>query len=766
MTNQNSRFQQPIDLGRYIRPMVKYWYLIVLSIVVSVLIARNYLDNATPVYEMQTTILIRNNEEDGLTKDALQKEILGMSTDPKIYEDARILRSHTLLEAIIDSLKLQYHLVQVANGEEIDLYEESPIDLQRIMAPNRPDQYELRILDSTSYSLRKDNAAVATGRFGETLQTDSGSFLLALQKPQSAALDTSATYLLKTNSLGGSAKDYLGSFAVEYNKEQPTIMDLYIRDEIPRRGLDILKRAVQVYNRISLESKSKNRKNTLSFIEERIDLLVDELNQVERDLEQYKTKESLTVDFKADLPYIQERIGYFEREIVNVEIQQNIMQYIAEVLDSNAYQFYPLVDFGLDHKGLSELITTYNALLRKRNELRQTVTENYPAVQLVDEQIEALKISIREEVNKNLQELDASLQELQSTNQTYLAELNATPRRERELVDKQRQQITKENLYKYLLEKREEAAVSIAAVGENARIIDPPFVVGQVAPKRRSILLGAVLAGFLLPFGALLIFTFFDNRIRFKDELTELVDVPVIGSIVTARGKRRLAIQTNDYSPTAESFRSLRTNLDFFLKGLNNQIVVVTSTSTQEGKSFTTVNLGMSYALSGKRVLLIDFDLRNPKVPLYLEVKPPKVGVSDYLNGRSSIPEIIQVHDDNRNLHYIPSGTIPVNPSELLMSNLLPILLEELKEQYDIIIMDSPAVGLVSDALRLARFADAGLYIVRVGITDKDELKLVNGLSKDGKFSNSAIVLNGIEKGRTYKRALKNGYYKQVNDEQ
>lgn len=758
MSNSNNKLQRPIDISRLVKPIFKYWYLVVLSIFVSVLIAQVYLRRATPVYAMQATILIRNHEEDGLTKDALQKEILGMGTDPKIYEDARILRSHTLLEAIIDSLNLQYRLVKTGPLGEVDVYEDSPFDLEQLLAPNRRQDYELKIIDSSTYRLQIDDTPVQ-GTFGQTLNTDIGSFLLTRKREAVSQLDTAVNYILKTNTLAASAQAYLGSFAVEYNTDQPTILDLHIRDEVPRRGLDILQKAIQVYNRITLDSKSINRKNTLAFIEERIDLLVAELNQVEQDLEQYKTQESLTVDYKADLPYFQDRIGYLERELVNVEIQQNLMQYIAEVLDSNEYEFYPLMDFGLEHKGLSELITKYNALLHERNKLRQNVTENYPTVALVDEQIQRLKISIREEVTKNLLELEAGVTELKNKTQTYLAELNATPRRERELVDKQRQQATKENLYKYLLEKREEAAVSIAAVGDNARIIDPPFVAGQVSPKRNSILLGAFLAGILLPFAIILLFSLFDNRVRYKEELTELVEVPVLGSIVAAGSKTRLAIRPNNHSPAAESFRSLRTNLDFFLKGHTNQIVVVTSTTTEEGKSFTLSNLGMSYALSGKKVLLIDFDLRNPKVPRYLDVKDPRLGVSDYLSGQASISDIIQVYEPNESLHYIACGTIPANPSELMMSNLLPILLEELKEQYDMVLLDTPAVGLVSDALRLSRFADAGLYIVRSGVTDKTDLKLVNELNEDGKIPNLAIVFNGTGKGRTYKRALKRGYY-------
>jgi capsular exopolysaccharide synthesis family protein len=763
MTNKNSFIQQPIDFGRLLKPMLRYWYITALFMVISVLLALMYLRRATPVYEMQTTILIRNNEEAGLTKDALQKELLGMGSKPRVYEDVRIFRSRLLLEAIIDSLNLQYHLMKQGPLGERDVYEDSPIDLNSLRGPNLTKDYDLKILNQSTYSIQLTEEDRLRGNFDVPLNTEDGTFFLSLREEAVNNIDTAADYVLKTSSLEDCVQAYQGAFKVAYDSEEPTILDLYVYDEVQQRGLDVLKSAVQNYNQITLDDKSRNRRNTLSFIEERIDMLVTELNQVELDLQQYKTTESLTVDYKTDLPYIQERIGYFERDIVNAEIQQSIMQYISEALDSNQYQFFPLVDFGLDHKALSDLIIQYNGLIQERSRLRTTVTENYPSVQLVDQKIEALKISIQEEVAKNLQDLEARISELKNKNEAYLAELKATPRRERELVNKQRQQITKENLYKYLLEKREEAAVSIAAVGENAGMVDPPFVNGQVFPRSSSILLGAVLAGMFLPFSIILLFTLMDKRVRYKEEMIDLVDIPVLGSIVSARKKENLVIQADNHSPTAESFRSLRTNLDFFLNEQSKQLVVVTSTSIEEGKSFTVVNLGMSYALSGKRVLLIDFDLRNPKVARYLGSKDQTLGVSDYLTGEVGISDIIYTSAQNQHLDYIAGGTIPANPSELLMSDRLSTLLEELKSQYDIVILDTPAVGLVSDVLRFSRFADASLYLIRVGKTKKEDLDILNSLKEEGKISRPAIVINGVNKNPIYKKALKKGYYQSIN---
>ncbi len=760
MTEQTTSFQQTIDFSRLLKPIIRYWYLIALFVLMSILAALYYVRRLTPLYEMQATILVRNNEEDGLTKDALQKEILGMGTNPKIYEDVRIIRSRICMEAIIDSLNLRYRLLEKEPFGEKDLYATGPIDLSTLIVPDRPATYSLKILTPSIYRIQLNESDRVEGVFGVPLNTNGDTFVLNLKQEASGTLDTTAHYVLEIQSIEGSAKSLLNAFSVDYNTSEPTILDLHILDEVPQRGMDILNKSVQTYNRLALDDKSRKRKNTLDFIEERINVLVTELNQVELDLERYKTNESLTIDYKADLPFIQDRIGYFEREIVDAEIQQDIMEYIAESLDSMDYQFFPLVDFGMDHQGLSSLIHAYNNLIQERSKLRQTVTENYPSIQLIDEKIQSLRISIQEELAKSLQEQEARVNELRNKNRTYLAELNATPRRERELVNKQRQQITKENLYKYLLEKREEAAVSIAAVGENARMIDPPFMKGQVAPKQNSILLGAALAGFMLPFSALFLFSLIDSRIRYKEDLSGTEELPLLGSIYKAKTNNKLVMQPDDHTAAAESFRSLRTNLDIFLKEHSDRLVVVTSASIEEGKSFTSVNLGMSYALSGKNTLLIDCDLRKPTVPLYLGVSPSNAGLTEYLSGTSSLTEVIQEYEPNPHLHYITRGAQVANPSELLMSDRLPILLEELKKQYDWIILDSPAVGLVSDALLLSGFANASLLVIRAGTTRREDLDMLRQLKTEGKITNPALVFNGVRKGRTYEKAIRKGYYK------
>ncbi|MEM8525740.1 MAG: polysaccharide biosynthesis tyrosine autokinase [Bacteroidota bacterium] len=757
-----SRLQQtPIAFDRLLSPLWKYWYIIGASVFLSVLVASIYLKKVRPVYETQTTILIKDNERNGLTREALQKEILEMSTEPKIYEDTRILHSRALMQAVVDSLNLQHRLLRDDRFGLVDLYDNSPVNLANSTFPEGNQNYPFQILNTSSYRLQLDEDEQVEGVFGVPLNTSHGTFLLQ-RNEMPYELDTDITYLLKISTLANSTQRYLGAFSANYDSKKPTLLDLYIKDEVPKRGAEILAEVVKAYNKITLEDKSQNRKNTLTFIDERIALLTKELNATEAELERYKTQENLSLDYKSDLPHLKAQIGYFERELVNIDIQQNMMNYINNALDSNQYQFFPLIDFGVEHRGLSGLIIDYNNTLQEKDRLKQTVTDNYPTVKLVDDRITSLRVMIQEEVAKNQQELRSSKKELEAKNRAYLTELNATPRRERELLDRKRQQVIKENLYKYLLEKREEAAISIAAVAENAKVIDAPFLVGQVSPKKNSILLGAAMGGLFLPYSILLLFTLFDKRLRHQEEVQSYTTVPILGSLVNAKGGSKIAIREDQHSPSAESFRSLRTNLNFFLEEANNQVIVVTSTSIHEGKSFTSINLGISYALSGKEVLLIDCDLRNPKMLRYLGVKRPPAGLSNYLVGQVEADELIHAYEDHPQLHYIGSGSIPQNPSELLMNQRLPALLKQLRAQYDIIILDSPAAGLVSDSISLSKFANASLYLARVGVTEKEDLKLVEQLREEGKLIKPTIVFNGVKKGKVYKRALKHGYFKKI----
>lgn len=749
--------QEPIDLRKLLIPIIANWYWIILSVIIGVSLAFTYLRYATPVHQVKSTILIRNGEDNALTTGALQKELLGISSDPRIYEDVRILRSRALMEEVVDSLKLNYRLLHVGQVRNTDLYKEGPLVLDSISPPSNNMIYEVRFLDENYYQILIGESTY-DGQFGDTTYLPNSKIRLLTQLDSNTVINNEQTYILEARNTKSRAASLLQRFSVNYEKSQPTLLDLFILDEIPERGVHLLNQIIKTYNQLNISDKSRTGENTLVFIDDRIDILATELNTAERALESYKTKENVTLDIATDLPILQQKVSEYERQLVELGIQKSILDYLVTFLEENAYQFIPAIGSGANDNTITNLIGQYNALVIEKNRLQQNVTDDYPAIQLVDEQLKNSKISIEEAVEKAKSDLAIKAKELNTRNESYIQQLNATPRRERELLNIRRQQLIKENLFLYLLEKREEAAISIAATVENAKIIDEPIVTGLVSPKKNSILLGAGLGGLFLPLGIILLITLFDNRIKLPSDIESATAVPLLGNIVESKKQDKLVIRKASRSAIAEMFRLLRTNLEFLLSSSDDRVILLTSTTNQEGKSFICVNLGMSYALSGKKVLLMGFDLRKPKMASYLVSQVPTQGISSYLIGEADTDSIIHKYEDNEQLYYIASGPIPPNPAELILNGQLDTLLKELKQQFDIIIIDSPPVGLVTDSLLLSKYVNASLYVTRFGVTKKNALQLVEQLYQEKKLNNPAIVFNGVKKGGSYGYGYGYGY--------
>jgi capsular exopolysaccharide synthesis family protein len=748
----NKLNEQVIDINQLLRPFLRYWYLLLIGVVLAVATAYWYLRHATPTYQVKATVLIRNQQANGLTEEVLQKKMLGMHASSEVYEDVRLLKSKALMEAVVDSLQLHYQISHSPDRwQSIDQYSDHLIDWEKTQLPIG--SYQLQILDTSTYELSIAERLVLRTQFGQKDTTTYGIIQLSLTKEATPQL---GNYLINSYQKTDRANHYLSRLGVTYNEKEPTILDLYLEDEVPERGKHILSAVMETYNEMTLDDKSKHRRNTLQFIDERLELLERELTQAERDVEGYKNREQLALDSESKVPFLQDRLVYFEERLIDVDIQLNKLNYVANLLANNEYTFIPIVDLGEQNAGLTTLIDEYNTLAQQKKQLEQSVTAQFPAIQVLDQQLAQLSVSLQEEVTKNRASLVDTRAELTQKQKEYVAQLNATPRRERELGEQERQRVIKEKLYLYLLEKREEAAIATAALVENAKVIDAPYTTVQLSPKPASTYLGAFLGGLFLPGVLLLSFALFDRRLRDMEEVTQATDVPVLGTIIQSKNEQALLAETQHQSATAETFRSLRTNLELFVEP---QVIVLTSSSTSEGKSFTCVNLGMSYALTNRKVVLVDFDLRRPQLANYLNRPDHKVGVAQHLAGTADYLDIVHTHPAHPCLHYIPCGTPPNYPAELLLHNRVRVLIEQLRADFELVILDSPAVGLVADSLLLSKYADASLYVTRIGVTYKKDLALVNELHAANKFNNMALVCNGLSSSRISKRAYQSGYY-------
>jgi capsular exopolysaccharide synthesis family protein len=530
---------------------------------------------------------------------------------------------------------------------------------------------------------------------------------------------------------------------------------------IPQRSIDIISKVIAVYNIEAVKDKNSTGEKTLEFIDERIDLLTEQLADVEKGVQTYKEKEGITIDAASNIGVIVGRMSDYSQQLDQLEIQKTILTYLEEyVNDKNKkYELIPS-NIGAESGMLSSLVLRLNEIIQERKRLLQTLTLNHPSVTILDDEIASLRFNIKENIKNIKRDIEISLRKLKVRSKEFEVQLNETPRKERELLEIKRQQFIKENLFLFLLQKREETAISLAATSATARVIDLPSLSSNQAvyPKKTPIRAGAVAAGLLLALVIIILKEFLNDDIQSEEDIKEVTQVPVLGVISESTKDAKIVVTKSSRSAIAEMFRLLRTNLQFTLAGEPHKTMLVTSSVSGEGKSFICINLGMSFALSGKKVLVIGLDLRKPKMASYLVENIPTKGISSYMIDAATKDEIINIYEGNDNFHFIASGPIPPNPSELIMNGRLESLIEELKKEYDVIIIDTPPVGLVTDSL-LLKSVNASLYITRFGYTKKGQLQLIDKLYKEGKFNNPTIVLNGMKRGKGYGYGYGYGYY-------
>jgi capsular exopolysaccharide synthesis family protein len=751
--------EDSIDVRKLLFIFIRSWYYFIIFPLIMVIIAFLYLRYAIPTYDVKGSILIKNEESAGLSTDMLSQQLMGFSPSSDVIDESKILQSRSIMQQVVRDLELNITVLKSGRVKDTDLYSNSPIIVDTFaLAGVQSLELKIEIKNSKEYILTKDEIEYQ-GKFGIVQKNEFGDFLLRFNSTESINNDG---YILRITSVFNATMGYQRKLKVNQDDLSSNILTLSMEDAIPQRSIDIINKVVEVYNIEAVKDKNATGEKTLKFIDERIDLLTEQLADVEKGVQTYKEKEGITIDAASNLDIIVEQMRDYNQQLDQLEIQKTIVTYLEEyVNDKNKkYELIPS-NIGAESSMLSSLVLRLNEIIQERKRLLQTLTLNHPSVTILDDGIASLRFNIKENIKNIKRDIEISLQKLRSRSKEFETQLNKTPRRERELLEIKRQQYIKENLFLFLLEKREETAISLAATSENARIIDLPSLSSNqaVSPKKGPIKSGAIILGLSLAIAIITLKEFLNDTIQSEEDIREVTQVPLLGAISESTKDAKIVIAKSSRSAIAEMFRLLRTNLQFTLAGEPHKTMLVTSSVSGEGKSFICINLGMSFALSGKKVLIIGLDLRKPKMASYLVENIPTKGISSYMIDAATKDEIINVYEGNDNFHFIASGPIPPNPSELIMNGRLESLVEELKQEYDVIIMDTPPAGLVTDSLLLKSMVNASLYISRFGYTKKGQLQLIDKLHKEGKFNNPTIVLNGVKRGNGYGYGYGYGYY-------
>ena len=553
------------------------------------------------------------------------------------------------------------------------------------------------------------------------------------------------------------AKDYCKNLSIAPTSKTTSVAVISLKNSSLQRGQDFINQLLEMYNRNTNNDKNEIAQKTAEFIDERIGIISKELGSTEANLESFKRDAGIT-DLTSEAQIALAGNAEYEKKSVENRTQISLVNDLRKYLRGNEYEVLPS-NVGLQDAALIGAIERYNEMLIERKRLLRTSTENNPTIVNLDTSIRAMKANVQATLEGTLQGLMITKESLDREASRYSRRISNAPGQERAYVSIARQQEIKAGLYLMLLQKREENAIALAATANNAKIIDEAIADDiPISPKRSMIYLIALVLGIGIPVGIIYLVELTKFKIEGRADVEKLTSVPVVGDIPLTDEKNdkngSIAVFENKNNLMSETFRNIRTNLQFMLDN-DQKVILVTSTVSGEGKSFVSSNLAISLSLLGKKVVIVGLDIRKPGLNKVFQLSNKERGITQYLsNPETDLMELVQPSDVNKNLFILPGGTVPPNPTELLARNGLDKAIETLKKNFDYVILDTAPIGMVTDTLLIGRIADLSVYVCRADYTHKAEYTLINELSFEKKLPNLCTVINGVDlKKRKY------GYY-------
>ena len=754
MTEEN---ESTINLKEELFKYLSHWRWFVLSVFLTLVCAVIYLKLTPKSYEVATKILIKDEKSNDLANQLSafsEMSILGNGKN-NIENEIEILKSRTLIYQTLDSLKLN---IQYINNSEVvakDLYKKSPIQL--VWTGEKVEETVSIIInhiEKNSFEVLVDDEKIGTATFGKNIKSEAGSFVINKIAP----LDEISEIQINVFPKMQQAQNYQKVLNVAPSSKTSSVIDVSMIDQTPEKAAYFLNTLVYNYNLAGIKDKRFISENTANFISDRLNLIAEELGDVEAQVEGYKNSNSLS-DIETEVKMYLDKLSSVEKSVLENDTKINIVTDLIEHIGKSKHD--DLVPSGLLSGDVSSegLIQEVNQLILEKQKISSATHENPTYIKL-EEQIRSLKTNLTASLKRNLSTLKIVQNDYKRQENEMQSKLSKVPRQEREFRIIDRQQKVKEALYLFLLQKREETNITLAATDMNAKVIDKAIVPNKpVSPKTMIVLLAALILGGLFPFIYIYVKNLLDTKVKTRFDITDNTNIPFLGDVPTSETSSEL-MELSSRSSAAEAIRIVRTNLDFILSDQPEdecKTIFLTSTISGEGKTFVSANLAATFSLSGKKVLLMGLDLRNPKLHEYLEINP--LGVTNYFTTNSKpIEEYIIPVKGYANFDVLSSGSIPPNPTEILMNKKVKELFDSLKTQYDYIIVDTAPVSLVTDTLLVSKYADATIYVVRANKIDKEMLRIPNELYKEQKLNKLTIVLNDSDVTKGYGYGYGYGY--------
>lgn len=749
--------EEKIDLRSIAYRYIRNWYLFVIFLIMAFVGAFFYLLYTRPMYEVSSVVLIKDDKK-GLGGNDFLKDLEMMGGNKIVENEMEVFKSRSLMKKVAESLRLNVIFTKNAQPIDADLYGKSPIwiQIEQMYEPVYKKKFVVKLVDRSKFELLMEDKIIGTYTFGQGIsQPQLGRFRVF---SNSIAFKGKEEINVQFANDDRIIQGNLGRLDVSLLNQKSTVLKLSYQETSPQRGKDVLKKLHEEYILASLGDKNTEVSNTLRFIDERLRLISTELTNVEKDVEVYKSAAGFT-DISSESNLFLEKVKETDSKLNEVDIQVKVLEGVEKFLNTPGSNVSSVTSM-INDPSLSLLTNKLSELELQREKYSRTVQAGNPLLETVNTQVANTKSAIRENINNQKKGLIISRTNLASLNRSIESSIRSIPKKEREFVSIKRQQGIKESLYLLLLQKKEETAISYASTVSDSRLIDEAFVSpAPIKPLPNIVYLIAFLIGLGVPIVLINIKVLLNNKISSRTELEQKTNgIPILGEVGDKpKNIEGPLLDTKSNNFIAEQFRILRTNLQYLIQGQKAcKKILVTSSISGEGKSFISMNLAASLASAGQKVVLINLDIRKPKLHEYLKLSN-NTGIVNYLIGQGKAADFVQT-TTVENLSFVSSGPIPPNPAELLSSTKLREFIAELENDYQYILIDCSPNGLVTDAQLAAPLVDATVFIVRHEYTPQGSLLPLSSLYKEKKFPSLTVIYNGVKGSSSYGYGYGYGY--------
>ncbi|QEC68558.1 polysaccharide biosynthesis tyrosine autokinase [Panacibacter ginsenosidivorans] len=755
--NHKQGFQKKedeFDVKKLIGRFLGYWKFYVIAIIFFVFLGLMYIRYSTPLYEVNAQVLVQ--EDQGASSSSFPSSDLMsdfgdlFDVQNNVYNELAILQTKDLLEKVVKEMNLNVVCYNKGDIRDVEVYQKAPFtvnfqpSVDTILATtiyltfpqqNKDNSFTINIGD-TSY----------TAKFGDVLNIPTGKLTLT----RSGMPFQSNSYILSLNSVDAVIDAIQKNLSIDIKDKETTVIFLSYNTNVPKKGEDMLQNLITSYINRNLNEKNQISDSTIAFVNSRINIVSKELGLIETDIQHFKQSNKIADITEQSKALIDNGSTYYAK-LNELDVQLSVVKTMLGYIVNESNNDRPVPALLTDDPTFLGLVQEYNNLIIQKSRVLLSVKEGNPIAQNITNQITTLRNDIVKSLQNQQKTIEIGRDRIVKENNLLGSKVYDVPAQEREYVNLSRERDVKQALYLYLLQKKEETAITKASNMSSAAIIEKPradFL--PYFPNKPVILALSVLVALIVPTGFIIFKQLFNTKVLAREDITNTTHATILAEIGHSDKQGVLSPDTEGRSVIAEQFRMFRTNMDFLIANKKPAHVLITSSMTGEGKSFIASNLGMLYAYSGKKVLLMELDLRKPKLSSMLNM-PNNTGLSNYIISNKPYQDFIKPVPQKDNLFLMSSGPIPPNPAELLMSDKMRDLFAQLDEEFDIIILDTPPIGAVTDAQILSKYSDINLYVIRQYYTLKHNLDIINDLLEHERLSNLYLVVNDVKKGSSYR---------------